>query len=275
MLIFSLLDLMDEQKCYEFIVNILHLDGLRCPKCGTPVDQCKVHRRDRAPLLYFLCPCGSVYNAFSDTVWKGTHHRCSVIVRILQGFAQGTPTLHLAKELEIDRKHLLERRHKLQGFVENNCFREPFPDKVVEADELYQNSGEKGVLHPDPEDPPRRRANKVRGHGTWDNDRPPILGIVGRESGQIRIEVKKNSGREDLEPSVIEATLPGTTVNTDEWKAYFHLPASQRIHVTVCHKPGNVFGHVTMMVMVSVKYTATPLKGYGQEYAIFYARSAV
>jgi hypothetical protein len=29
-----------------------------------------------------------------------------VIVRILQGFAQGTPTLHLAKELGIDRKHL-------------------------------------------------------------------------------------------------------------------------------------------------------------------------
>ena len=41
-----------------------------------------------------------------------------------------------------------------------------------------------------------------------------------------------------MEPSVIEATQPGTTVNTDEWKAYFHLPASQRIHVTVCHKPG-------------------------------------
>jgi len=191
MLIFSLVDLMDEQKCYEFIVNILHPDGLHCPKCETPVEQCKVHRRGRVPLLYSFCPCGSVYNAFSNTVWKGTHHRCSVIVRILQGFAQGTPTLHLAKELGIDRKHLLERRHKLQGFVENNCFRKPLPDNVVEADELYQNSGEKGVLHPDPEDPPRRRANKVRGHGTWDNDRPPILGIVGRESGQSRIEVKK------------------------------------------------------------------------------------
>ncbi len=193
MLIFSLVDLMDEQKCYKLLVNILHPDGLHCPKCEMPVGQCKVHRRDRAPLLYFRCTCGCVYNAFSNTVWKGTHHPCSVIVRILQGFAQGTPTLHLAKELGIDRKHLLERRHKLQAFVENNCFREPLPDDVVEADELYQNAGEKGILHPDPEDPPRRRANKVRGHGTWDNDRPPILGIVGRESGQVRIEVKKTA----------------------------------------------------------------------------------
>jgi hypothetical protein len=27
---------------------------------------------------------------------------------------------------------------------------------------MYQNAGEKGVLHRDPEDPPRRRANKKK-----------------------------------------------------------------------------------------------------------------
>ena len=49
--------------------------------------------------------------------------------------------------------------------------------------------GKKGVPHKDPEDPPRRRANKVRGHGTWDNDRPPVCGVVGRESGKLRLTV--------------------------------------------------------------------------------------
>lgn len=193
MILFSIVDLMDEQKCYEFLLNILQPDGLHCPKCKTPVEEGKVHRRDRAPLLYFRCSCGCIYNAFTGTVWQGTHHRCSVVIRILQGFAQGVPTQHLAKELGIDRKHLLERRHKLQGFIAKACSRDPLPDKVVEADELYQNAGEKGILHPDPEDPPRHRANKVRGHGTWENDRPPILGIIGRESGQVRLEVKKTA----------------------------------------------------------------------------------
>jgi hypothetical protein len=41
-----------------------------------------------------------------------------------QGFAQGTPTLHLAKELDIDRKHLLERRHKIQQFLAQACHRD-------------------------------------------------------------------------------------------------------------------------------------------------------
>jgi hypothetical protein len=193
MIRFSTVALMDEQKCYDYLVEILHPKGLCCPKCGTSVEQSKVHRWDRDPILYFRCSCGRIYNAFSGTLWQGTHHSCSVIVRILQGVAQGTPTLHLAKELGIDRKHLLERRHKIQDFAASSCNLEPLTDDVVEADEMYQNAGEKGILHPNPEDPPRRRANKARGHGTWDTDRPPILGIVGRQSGQVHLTLKKTA----------------------------------------------------------------------------------
>ena len=62
--------------------------------------------------------------------------------------------------------------------------------------------GKKGELHPNPEDSPRRRANKQRGHGTYDNDRPPIVGTVGRESGQVRLRVVHNTDRKTLEGHV-------------------------------------------------------------------------
>ena len=238
MLILSVIELMDEQKCYDFLVNILHPNGLRCPVCQCPVEASKVHRKDRAPILYYKCANGHIYNAFSKTVWQGTHHTCPVIVRILQGIVQGTSTLHLAKELNIDRKHLLERCHKIQAFAASACIQTPMPDKVIEVYEMYQNSGEKGIKHLDPNDPPRRRGNQARGHGTWNSDRPPILGVIGRESGQIRLEVKHNCARKDLEPTVPDATQPGTTINTDEWGAYNHLAEADRLHVTVCHTPG-------------------------------------
>lgn len=134
--------------------------------------------------------------------------------------------------------------------------------------------GKKGLPHEDPDDPPsagkrkkmthphakevcnpaesgnhgghglplfstRKRANKVRGHGTWEKDRPPILGIVGRESGQIRLRVLHNTAWKDLKPLLMEATKPGMTVNTDDWRAYGRLPEFGRIHVTVCHSPEN------------------------------------
>ena len=101
---------------------------------------------------------------------------------------------------------------------------------------MYQNAGEKGIPHADPADPPRRRANSRRGHGTFANDRPPIAGVVGRESGEVRLEVLETAGGGELE-AVIDCTcLEGTVVNTDEWKRV--QPGRQRhgrVHRTVDH----------------------------------------
>lgn len=92
--------------------------------------------------------------------------------------------------------------------------------------------GKKGKLHPDPEDPPRKRANKRRGHGTYGNDRPPIVGTVGRESGQVRLRMVHHTDRKTLEAHVHQFTLADTTCYTDEWPAYNHII---RKHATVCH----------------------------------------
>lgn len=143
MIRFPTVDLMDEQKCYDYLLEIFHPKGLRCPRCDTPVEEARVHRRDRHPVLYYRCPCGRIYNAFAVTDWQDTTHSCSMIVRILQGFAQGVPTKHLAEELDIDRKRLLERRHRIQARAEAARPRGRLADGVVEADEMYQNAGEK------------------------------------------------------------------------------------------------------------------------------------
>jgi transposase-like protein len=84
---------------------------------------------------------------------------------------------------------------------------------------------------------PRRRANKVRGHGTMDNDRPPVIGVVGRETGEVRLEVKEHADQETLETFVVDQTQAGTTVNTDEWSGYNQLPKKGRGRAAVCHKP--------------------------------------
>ena len=92
--------------------------------------------------------------------------------------------------------------------------------------------GKKGRLHPNPDDLPRRRANKRRGHGTYENDRPPIVGTVGRESGQVRLRVVHHTDRKTLEAHVYQFTLEGSTCYTDEQKAYNHII---RGHATICH----------------------------------------
>jgi transposase len=95
-----------------------------------------------------------------------------------------------------------------------------------------------GVPHRDPDDPPRRRANKARGHGPWDNDRPPVCGVVGRQSGQVRLSVAEPTDGATWQGVVRRATWPMVTVNTDEWPGYNGLPALGRRHPTVCHAAG-------------------------------------
>jgi transposase-like protein len=140
---FSLIDYLDEDACYTKLVELLHPDGLACPRC-TERQRLGIHRCHRAPVVDFQCgTCGRVFNAFTGTSLHRTHRRPSQLLMILRGIAQGTPTAQMARELGCDRKELLTLRHRLQELARIGLDRNPLDDDVVEADEMYQNAGEK------------------------------------------------------------------------------------------------------------------------------------
>ena len=135
--------LMDEGACYDALVAWLHPDGLACPRCGRR-DCLGVHRRHRDPVLDYRCQaCRRVSNAFTGTLFHGTRSRPSALVLILRGVAQGVPTAQLSRELNRDRPRPLELRHRLQHAAWAFRDQSRLPDRVVEADEMDQNAGEK------------------------------------------------------------------------------------------------------------------------------------
>ena len=96
---FPIGELMDESACYEFLVGLLHPEGLACPRCSDR-DHLKVHRRDRAPILAYRCTtCRRISTAFTGTTLRGTKRRPVELVLILRGIAQGVSTAQLAREL--------------------------------------------------------------------------------------------------------------------------------------------------------------------------------
>ena len=141
---FPILDLMDETACYQFLLNTLHPEGLRCPTCRR-ADALTVHDRHRPPVFDYRCRlCGVVFNAYTGTPLQKTHRTPAQLVLILRGIWQGTPTAQLARELGCDRKHLLELRHKLQALAEMTAAATgPVAGRETEADEMFQNAGEK------------------------------------------------------------------------------------------------------------------------------------
>ncbi len=109
---FPIVDLMDEQACYDFLYEALHPNKLVCPRCQS--DRYRIHRSHRDPVVDYRCSrCGSVFNAWSDTALQGTHKTPAQVVLICRGVLQGVPTARLARELGCDPKHLLELRHHI------------------------------------------------------------------------------------------------------------------------------------------------------------------
>ena len=140
---FPIQDFMDEAACYVKLVELLHPDGLSCPRCQARTGL-NIHRRDREPVLDYRCrSCGRVFNAWTGTVLEGTPKRPAQVLLILRGIAQGTSTAQLARELGLERTGLLEFRHRLHGLAEQALDPARLPDAVVETDEMYQNAGEK------------------------------------------------------------------------------------------------------------------------------------
>ena len=73
----------------------------------------------------------------------------------------------MGRELHLNRENLLSLRHRVQGNLLGHLpGGQQESAEGFEADELFQNAGEKGQRHNDPNDPPRRRANKKRGTAT-------------------------------------------------------------------------------------------------------------
>ena len=96
--------------------------------------------------------------------------------------------------------------------------------------------GKKGSPHLDPLDPPRRRANKQRGRGTYDNNRPAVVSVINRETGERRYWVVEHTARETTETtkSIIQPYIPrnGTILFTDEASNYTSVHVR---HATACH----------------------------------------
>jgi transposase-like protein len=107
-------DLSDEGACYAKLLELLHPNGLTCPRCRAR-DGLGVHRRRRSPVLDYQCAaCGRVFNAWTGTPLEKTHRRPSHILKILRGILLKTPTAQLARELQCQRAQLLALRRRLE-----------------------------------------------------------------------------------------------------------------------------------------------------------------
>ena len=87
--------------------------------------------------------CNRYYTVLTGTVFAKTRQRPATLVLLLRGIAKGEPTARLARELGLSRKQLHTLRQRIQTNLNDTAPTEVMVGTTFEADELYQNAGEK------------------------------------------------------------------------------------------------------------------------------------
>jgi len=175
------------EESWRWMEQHFHPEGLRGPRCQASVAEARrfPHTRRSQRPVYRCQRCGQTYDLYTGTVLEGHHRTPQQGVLRLRGMAEGESTQVLAAELGLSYGTVLTLRHEIQAQAVRRPPETPLPDEKVEADERFQNAGEKAhrigisTTHP-------AAGNRRRRHGTYENDRPPILGVVGRTGGPGR-----------------------------------------------------------------------------------------
>jgi hypothetical protein len=142
---FPISDLMSEQASTEWIMEHFHPSGVVCVHCGAAWSRSSEFRRTRtSQLVVYRCrECRGIYNLYSGTIFAARQLRPSQVVLLVRGVLKGESAMTLARELGMSRTTITELRYLIQQTAFENATRQALPDQVVEADEMFQNAGEK------------------------------------------------------------------------------------------------------------------------------------
>jgi transposase-like protein len=141
MIDFPIDELLDEAACLQWLERHLHPEGLRCPRCGT--TERRLFRPEATFPAYRCQQCDRYYTMLTGTVFAKTRQTPQKLVLLLRGVAKGESTARLSRELGLCYKQAHTLRHRVQANLYEHLPTGLMADCIFEADELYQNAGEK------------------------------------------------------------------------------------------------------------------------------------
>jgi transposase-like protein len=141
MIDFPIAELLDDSICTLWLERYLHENGFVCPHCGSP--ERRMFRAQEHFPAYRCRACDGYYTLLTGTVFEKTRQRPATLVLLLRGMAKGESTARLARELGVSRKQLHTLRQRIQTNLNDTAPSTMMSGATFEADELYQNAGEK------------------------------------------------------------------------------------------------------------------------------------
>lgn len=141
MLDFPIAELLDDHICTLWLEQYLHPQGFVCPRGGR-ANRRLCRAQEHCP-AYRCRACEGDFTLLTGTAFEKTRQRPAPLVLVLRGITTGEPTARLARELGLSRKQLHTLRQRIHAHLNDTAPTGVMTGTAFEADELYQNAGEK------------------------------------------------------------------------------------------------------------------------------------
>lgn len=226
----------DPDNCISFLVSQRWPDGVvKCPRCGSDrvayvakrrVWQCKT----RHPQCQFSIKVGTI---FEDSVIS--LDKWLVAMWLVANCKNGVSSWEVHRDLGITQKTAWFMLHRIRLALNEVSENKMGSNGPVEVDETF--------IGPNPR---KMHADKRSARYQALSARPktPVMGMLDRESRQVRASVVPNVRRETLQNAILEQIEKGSQVYTDRGVGYDNLAAREYIHETVNHVEEYVNGQI-------------------------------
>ena len=234
----------DEQICIDAVAALRWPGGKpACPACEhTEHYYLASQRRWKCKECYkqFTVKLGTIFedSALSLTKWLPA-------LWLLVNCKNGISSHELGKALGVSQKSSWFMLHRLRLALKTGFSGKlGGPGNEVEADETYVG-GRGQFMHKDRKLRIRQARSAIRTvDATGHPGKTPVMGILDRETRQIRAKVVPNVRREALQAEILRHVEHGSQVYTDDLGSYRDLPQDKFVHEIVDHAKSYVNGRV-------------------------------
>jgi len=224
----------DPDRAFRYAVELRWPDGrINCPRCGSEFHSFLKTRR-----IWFCNGCKKQFTMKVGTIFEDSPVRMDkwmTAVWMLTACKKGISSYELAKATGITQKSAWFMLHRIREAMKSGSFLKMGGNGPIEVDETH--------VGPKPQKMHRSRRLKVHGSDRKDTT-ATVMGMLDRESRQVRAKVVPNVKRETLQNEILNQIEGGSTVYTDGFPAYDHLAAKDYVHATVNHIEEYVRGEV-------------------------------